>query len=410
MKRFFITSMFAWVALLVFSQDVIVKKDGSIVQAKVTKVGSSEVEYKKWSNIDGPSYCIDISEILAINYQNGEKDTFDKVSNSNNTPQQVSKPAAANNQNLIDSYKTDFHIKKQKQKSDPADDGLFVFNFTPNSILSNEDLEISFVRSTATNKELSKYIGEPLFRYEIVIKNKTNQILYVDLANCFRMPSIGNSYCYYNGESTTVTKGKSNGVGVNMGGVANALGAGGAVGSLANGVTVAGGSSSSVSKSYDQQRVITIPPHGHRALSQFHYEQTKNGTFATFGNFELTSKGEEFCFKDFSKVFQRGSFNTLNSDFWNLRIKQGLVNKDEDRTYTPENSPFTINYVITYSASAAFDKFTTLEMCLYTSRVIGHEINRMKYGDNIYFNEKLWLKEFDIFNSQAIIGPIKFEK
>lgn len=115
MKRFFITSMFAWVALLVFSQDVIVKKDGSIVQAKVTKVGSSEVEYKKWSNIDGPSYCIDISEILAINYQNGEKDTFDKVSNSNNTPQQVSKPAAANNQNLIDSYKTDFHIKKQNK-------------------------------------------------------------------------------------------------------------------------------------------------------------------------------------------------------------------------------------------------------------------------------------------------------
>ena len=32
------------------AQDMIVKKNGTIIKAKVIKVGSSEVEYKKWTN------------------------------------------------------------------------------------------------------------------------------------------------------------------------------------------------------------------------------------------------------------------------------------------------------------------------------------------------------------------------
>lgn len=59
------------------AQDLIVKKDGSVIQAKVTKIGTSEVEYKKWSNQDGPQYSISVADILAINYQNGEKEMFE---------------------------------------------------------------------------------------------------------------------------------------------------------------------------------------------------------------------------------------------------------------------------------------------------------------------------------------------
>ena len=70
------------------AQDLIVKKDGSVIQAKVTKIGTSEVEYKKWSNQDGPQYSIAISDILAINYKNGEKETFDNVG-ANETSSEV---------------------------------------------------------------------------------------------------------------------------------------------------------------------------------------------------------------------------------------------------------------------------------------------------------------------------------
>ena len=62
--------------MLAMAQDVIVKKDGSTILSKVLEVTSSEVKYKKFSNQEGPTYTIEVSELQAINYQNGEKDSF----------------------------------------------------------------------------------------------------------------------------------------------------------------------------------------------------------------------------------------------------------------------------------------------------------------------------------------------
>lgn len=63
-------------ACCVKAQDVIVKKDNSTILSKVTKVSQTEIEYKKWSNLDGPIYIVPISEVLRINYENGEYDEF----------------------------------------------------------------------------------------------------------------------------------------------------------------------------------------------------------------------------------------------------------------------------------------------------------------------------------------------
>lgn len=61
---------------LIYAQDVIVLNDGSSVISKVLEVGSTDVKYKKWSNLEGPTYTLKITEILTINYQNGEKESF----------------------------------------------------------------------------------------------------------------------------------------------------------------------------------------------------------------------------------------------------------------------------------------------------------------------------------------------
>lgn len=60
----------------VFAQDVIVKKDGSTILSKVLEVNQNEVKYKNHNNLNGPTYTISKSELQAINYQNGAKDTF----------------------------------------------------------------------------------------------------------------------------------------------------------------------------------------------------------------------------------------------------------------------------------------------------------------------------------------------
>lgn len=61
----------------VSAQDVIVKKDGTTILSKVVEVGSSEIKYKKHSHQDGPTYSLSASEILSINYENGEKEIIE---------------------------------------------------------------------------------------------------------------------------------------------------------------------------------------------------------------------------------------------------------------------------------------------------------------------------------------------
>lgn len=64
------------VSMVSLAQDIIVKKDGTTIKAKVERVTDSVIEYKKFSNLTGPTYSIKILDLLAINYENGETETF----------------------------------------------------------------------------------------------------------------------------------------------------------------------------------------------------------------------------------------------------------------------------------------------------------------------------------------------
>ena len=60
----------------VHAQDVIYKKNGEEIKAKVQKISELEIEYKKFENLEGPSYSIAKSIVLMIIYENGTKDIF----------------------------------------------------------------------------------------------------------------------------------------------------------------------------------------------------------------------------------------------------------------------------------------------------------------------------------------------
>ena len=66
-----------------FAQDVIVKKNGSTILSKVLEVNTADIKYKKFSNPNGPTYTINKSEVMSINYENGDKDTFNDIDNLN---------------------------------------------------------------------------------------------------------------------------------------------------------------------------------------------------------------------------------------------------------------------------------------------------------------------------------------
>ena len=84
MKRIFFT-IIALLAInnIVFSQDIITKKSGEDIQTKVLEISHSEVKYKLYSNQEGPTYTLLKSDILMVRYENGTKDIFDEVKESN---------------------------------------------------------------------------------------------------------------------------------------------------------------------------------------------------------------------------------------------------------------------------------------------------------------------------------------
>lgn len=71
------------------SQDVIILKDGDDIEAKVLEINESDIKYKKFSNVTGPTYTLKKSKIFMIRYESGDKDMFDsdnaQVSQSTST-------------------------------------------------------------------------------------------------------------------------------------------------------------------------------------------------------------------------------------------------------------------------------------------------------------------------------------
>lgn len=77
MKFIFIIAML-FVITNTFAQDIITKKNGEEIQAKVLNVSDKEINYIKWTNQNGPTYTIPLSEVFMVKYENGEKDIFNK--------------------------------------------------------------------------------------------------------------------------------------------------------------------------------------------------------------------------------------------------------------------------------------------------------------------------------------------
>ena len=58
------------------AQDKIFYKSGKKVEAKITKVTSETIFYKKFSNPNGPDYEVRVSELDLIVYENGEHEVY----------------------------------------------------------------------------------------------------------------------------------------------------------------------------------------------------------------------------------------------------------------------------------------------------------------------------------------------
>lgn len=75
-KLKFIIVFILWVICLA-AQDVIIKRNGDEIKAKVTNLSATEVKYKAIATPGGPDYTLATTDVFMIKYKSGKKDVFD---------------------------------------------------------------------------------------------------------------------------------------------------------------------------------------------------------------------------------------------------------------------------------------------------------------------------------------------
>lgn len=348
MKKFFLALFLSYFSHTVFAQDIITFADGKTVEAKVLEVTQDEIKYKKYRYQEGPLYSVDKSTVKQIKYAYGEIEKFDDVYiASNEATNNVVDDSEANKPKLIELGPDEDNAKiirnyrygtgsrgdmfpERRVRFKPSEWVTAKIAITESSTISNGEVEAYF-------QESYSYLGN----LDLALKNKTNQIIYVDLANSFSTDKFG-SRCYYDpSKVVSVNSGSSSGGSLNLGAVAGALGIGGVIGTLASGVTVGGGKSEGTTTTFSSQRFITIPPMGSGYVSK-----------AEFYDLKFVKVGEDF--RDF--------------------IVNISVDKNAVLVYNETNSPCKRDYYITYSTDPEFKTYSVLKFTIYFHQVVGASV------------------------------------
>ena len=83
MKRILsVSAVILFSGVMAMAQDVITKKNGDDIKAKVLEVGTSEVRYKLFEEPNGATYSLKKNDILLITYETGRKEVFNERANS----------------------------------------------------------------------------------------------------------------------------------------------------------------------------------------------------------------------------------------------------------------------------------------------------------------------------------------
>lgn len=363
--------------LNVLADDIIVLRNGDFINGKVTEVSTNQIKYKKASNPSGPTYTLEIHEVLSIKYENGDVDKFEssspdvKIDGSQHV--RIKATPASDNEEKKELYANlpALNLKNSNKKSKEF---FPIMAFTDSSIISTNELTI-FV--SPEGAEYNDGGWKVKIGYTFMIVNKTDNPIYIDRANCFKVNNDLDSKSYFDNSTTIVTRGNNTSGGVGIG-----------IGSIGVGVT--SGTSSSYSESYGVDRFLVIGPKSKANLVDYKY-------------IRLSEKKAKF--KTVSDIEYWGFDLLSESD-----IKQGEV-----KTYSEQNSPYSNSYQITYSTDQEFKESYTLDFELYAKYIVGAKMKESKWSmrlgaTKIIEEYQKIIPEF-WHSSYSIIGtPGKFRK
>ena len=211
-----------------------------------------------------------------------------------------------------------------------------VFGVKKNSIMSTEDIEVNVVKRWVQDAAIDDNEHRLYF---VEISNKTDQPLYIDKSHCYRIYHDGSKFCYYDpNRDDTCTA----------------------------------------------QRIIAIPPHSKKNLSDYSTVLIKNGEIP------------ELKIIDYPEDFN-----------WDARVAgiyMGYLHEGEVRTYSEDNSPYYRSFLITYSKDEEFSTYSLLSINFYMRQLIGVFYPELYQSD--HFFERLGGDQYTITNCEYGYGGV----
>lgn len=265
-------------ALPLHAQDVLITQEGDAHKVYEIEIGGSSIFYKLENTPEAAIQKINKSQVLMIKYQDGRKVIMgeeekekEKVAQNEQQEQSMSLTLnetleiAALNAKFVEEY-NQRKVEFTEEPKDKRASKLFcTFGLKNDARLQDKNVKIAlqagenfthYARETPIFKQEGRYVNPGI---QVIVENISTRTLYVDLGNSFFVRN-GEASPYYTPSATSTTTGTSGGASINLGSVASALGVGGIAGTLASGVNVGGGKSSSSSTVTYAQRIVAIPP------------------------------------------------------------------------------------------------------------------------------------------------------
>lgn len=318
-----------------YAQDRVFFCDGDSLDINVIEISQNEVRGRKVSNPDGPLYTFPTNTIYKIKYKNGEIEQFNSIASQTSTKKSSPIPSELNQHNILHYNKKLPLINSPLPKS-PCNHAVIFWHISDSSILSSEEVDISFNHLLPHNFNASTSLT--LYPYTIQISNKTSDFVYIDLKSTVRQERTESTIRlqpWHDGNSSRLETSTS----------AASVAFGSTSGRLL-GITNVNNNVSLSNKSLPD--LIAIPPY----------------SAAILPSRVLATKSNEV---------QTHESLTLATDFG---AKQQIsILPKELRIFEEENSPWHIDYFITYSTKRDLSDCKTLPIHLFTKAAYGCKQN-----------------------------------
>jgi len=162
-----------------YAQDVITLKSGEEIKAKVTEISSSEIKYKRFDNLDGPTIVIEKVKVFAINYENGTREVINAITEANITS--ISESDDKKFLQAKDQSRKDVIVRKGKW-----------FEGFQTKINRVDDKRIYYTGSNIYGREKYKKIKQNKVAFTLTFDDKFKQELYplqMDMKDFLSLPT-----------------------------------------------------------------------------------------------------------------------------------------------------------------------------------------------------------------------------